>query len=168
MSPAQSSGCLLVGVALGKQEAEALVRDCELRVAAIEVVAREASTIAEVLSPVEAATLAARPAEPGYADPCSRLESRARRAPRRRSDGRERAAASAPSARRRRRASRYGKPRRRGPEENLACPRRRRRCSRTRSGSGRLEHHRPHLATALCQRTTSARTVPARSWRATT
>ena len=58
-------------IAVRDREAVALVRDGELGVAAVEVVAREARAVAEVLAAGEAeAALAARPAEPGHADAC--------------------------------------------------------------------------------------------------
>src|SRR5205085_5878434 len=60
---------LLVRVALWDREAEALVGDGVLRVAAVEVVAGEARRVAEVLAPARAvAAGAVRPAEPRDAD----------------------------------------------------------------------------------------------------
>ena len=63
---------LEIGVAVGKREAEALVGDGELRVAAVDVVAGEARSIAQVLAAAPAvAAHAAGPAEPGHADPAA-------------------------------------------------------------------------------------------------
>ena len=61
---------LQVAEPLGDREAEALVGDDPLGVAAVEVVAREARAVAEVLAAARAeAALAARPAEPRHAEP---------------------------------------------------------------------------------------------------
>ena len=69
-----------VGVARGERRAVALVGDDQLRVAAVEVVAREAGAIAEVLTAAPAvAALAVRPSEPGDADGIACCESLARR-----------------------------------------------------------------------------------------
>ena len=60
--------------ALRDRKAEALVRDDELRVAAVELVAGEARAVAEVLAPAAVAALAAGPAEPGHANPLAGRE----------------------------------------------------------------------------------------------
>ena len=76
---------LEIRVAVGNREAEALVGDRVLRVAAVERVAGEARVVAEVLAPRPAvAARAAGPAQPRHADPLARRE--ARRRPGRRRD----------------------------------------------------------------------------------
>ena len=68
---------LLVGVAVRDREAVALVRDRELGVAAVEVVAGEAGAVAEVLAAGQAeATLAARPARARARRPALRRSKR--------------------------------------------------------------------------------------------
>ena len=67
---AQQGRRLLVGVALGDREAEALVGDGVLGVAAVEVVAGEPGRVAEVLAAAAAvAARSVRPAEPRDAEP---------------------------------------------------------------------------------------------------
>ena len=74
---------LHVRVALGDREAEALVGDRQLGVAAVDVVAGEAGAVAEVLAAAAAvAALAAGPAEPGDADPVADREALRALAPR--------------------------------------------------------------------------------------
>src|SRR5581483_1780381 len=79
--PGAEERCRLqVRVALGKGEAEALVGDAELRVAAVELVAREQGAVAQVLAAAAAeGALAARPAEPGHADALALPEAACRR-----------------------------------------------------------------------------------------
>ena len=101
-------------VALGNGEAEPLVRDDALGVAAVQLVPGEAGPVAQVLAPGAAvAAGAVRPAEPGDADAGARREAL--------STALDRAddlvpdderAASDRGARRRRRAGRSGRPRR--------------------------------------------------------
>src|SRR5204863_9379724 len=65
---------VLVAVLLRDREAVALVRDRELGVAAVELVAREACAVAEVLASGRAvATVAVRPAEPRHAEAAALL-----------------------------------------------------------------------------------------------
>ena len=65
---------LEVAEPVGDREAEALVGDDPLGVAAVDVVAGEARAVAEVLAAARAeAALAARPAEPGHAEPAAVL-----------------------------------------------------------------------------------------------
>src|SRR5215211_281957 len=66
---------LVVRVAVGDREAEALVGHGALRVAAVAVIARELGARAEILAAGEAVlALAARPAQPGHADPVAYRE----------------------------------------------------------------------------------------------
>ena len=111
---------LRVRIAVGDRQAEALVGDGQLGVAAVDVVAGEAGVVAEVLAAAAAvAALAVGPAEPGDADPLRRSRSAPPPPPPRprcrRSGGRGPAAASARSARRRGCGGRCGRRRRRGP-----------------------------------------------------
>ena len=73
---------LLVGIAGRQREAEALVGDRQLGVAAVDVVAGEAGAVAEVLAARAAvAALAAGPAQPGHADPVAAAAKRSRPRP---------------------------------------------------------------------------------------
>ena len=113
---AEERGDVEVAERLGQREAEPLVGDRPLGVAAVEVVPGEAGPRAEVLASAQAvAALAARPAEPRHPEPPPVLGHR------RRSDARGRAAAWGASAPRRRRGDRCG--RRRRPEPAAAAAR---------------------------------------------
>src|SRR5262249_33963874 len=69
---AEQRSRLEVGIAVGNREAVALVGDGPFGVAAVEVVAGEASALAEVLAAAEAvAALAVRPAQPRHAEPAA-------------------------------------------------------------------------------------------------
>ena len=71
---AEERGGLDVAVAVGDRQAEALVGDRQLGVAAVEVVAGEAGAVAEVLTAAQAvAARPVRPAEPGHAEPAAVL-----------------------------------------------------------------------------------------------
>jgi hypothetical protein len=71
-SRAQQGRGLRVRVALGDRKAEALVGDCQLGEAAVDVIPREASVVAQVLTSGNAVPAdPARRAEPRHADPCS-------------------------------------------------------------------------------------------------
>ena len=71
---AEERGGFEVAEPVGNREAEALVGDDPLGVAAVDVVAGEAGAVAEVLPAARAeAALAARPAEPGHAEPAAVL-----------------------------------------------------------------------------------------------
>jgi hypothetical protein len=75
---AQERRGLQVRIAVGQREAEALVRNRVLGVAAVDVAPGEARALTQVLEPSPAVrTLPARPAQPGHAHPAAAVHARA-------------------------------------------------------------------------------------------